>query len=187
MTETCEEQYRFKIVVCGDWAVGKTSLVRRYATNSFTNDYLTTIAVNFVSKEVVIDGVQVCMTIWDTGGQERFSHLRKSYYKNTHGVILVFDLTRPESFRHLEKYWLPEINSIIEGYVPAIWGTKADLAEQRVVSTSSGERLARKINAYYFETSSLTGQNVEKAFQSLGRLVLSNALTKIGHEDSFTI
>lgn len=187
MIEAGPQEYRFKIVVCGDWAVGKTSLVRRYATNQFTQDYLTTIAVNFISKEVIIDGVHVNMTIWDTGGQERFSHLRRRYYKDSHGVILVFDLTRPESFRHIEKRWLPEINEIIDDYVPAIWGTKADLVEQRVVSTSSGERLARKINAYYFETSSLTGQNVEKAFLSLGRLVLSNALTKVDHEDSFSI
>lgn len=187
MTEAGPNKYRFKIVVCGDWAVGKTSLVRRYATDSFTHDYLTTIAVNFIAKDVVIDGIHVGMTIWDTGGQERFSHLRKMYYKDSHGVILVFDLTRPESFRHIEKRWLPEINGIIDDYVPTIWGTKADLVDKRVVSTSSGERLARKIDAYYFETSSLTGKNVEKAFLTLGRLVLSKALTKVDHEDSFTI
>lgn len=186
MTAESVNKYRFKIIVCGDWAVGKTSLVRRFATDTFTHDYLTTIDVNQVSKTLDIDGIQVNLSIWDTGGQERFSHLRKRYYAGAQGVIFVFDLTRPESFRHIEKRWMPEVNGVLEDYVPAVWGTKADLVDQRVVSTNSGDRLARRLKAYFFETSSLTGQNVEKAFQSLSRLILSKAMTSAVETTSFS-
>ena len=180
-------EFRFKLAVCGDWSVGKTSLVRRFATDTFTHDYLTTIAVNVVKKETVVDGIKVNLSIWDTGGQERFSHLRKRYYQGSDGIVFVFDLTRPESFRHIEKRWIPEVVGVLEDYTPTLWGTKADLADQRVVSTNSGDRLARKMNAYYFETSSLTGQNVEKAFTSISRMILSKALTSAKKETSFTV
>lgn len=173
--------------MCGDWAVGKTSLVRRYATNTFTHDYLTTIDLNQVAKEVDVDGIKIDLSIWDTGGQERFSSLRKRYYRGADAVIFVFDITRPESFRAIEKRWIPEVNEVLDEYILTLWGTKADLKDQRVVSTNSGDRLARKLKAYYFETSSLTGQNVEKAFKSLSRLILSKALTTIKNETSFSI
>jgi Ras-related protein Rab-1A len=171
-------EFRFKITLCGDWGVGKTSLVRRFADNTFSHDYLATLAVNHTTKVIILDGIKVNLVIWDSGGQERFTKIRRSYYQSSHGVIFVFDLTRPESFRHIEERWLPEVNSVLKDYVPTVWGAKADLVGQRVVSAGSGERVARDANAYYFETSSLTGENVEQAFHSLARQVLSRALTK---------
>ena len=187
MSTVSENKFRFKIIVCGDWAVGKTSLIKRFSTNTFTNDYLTTIAVNIVTKVTIVDGFNVELMIWDTGGQERFSHLRKRYYQGAKGVIFVFDITRPESYRAIEKRWLPEVNEVIDDYIPTIWGTKADLVEQRVVSTNSGDRLARRHNARFFETSSKTGKNVEKAFTNLARHVLSKSLTSTKKETSFTV
>ncbi|MHA2405887.1 MAG: Rab family GTPase [Candidatus Hermodarchaeia archaeon] len=187
MSSNGSNKYIFKIILCGDWAVGKTSLVRRFATNTFTEDYLTTIAMDVTSKELVVDSFNVNLALWDTSGQERFSALRKRYYQGAHGVIFVFDITRPESYRAIEKRWIPEVNEVLEDYISALWGTKSDLAEQRVVSTNSGDRLARRMKAYFFETSSLSGENVEKAFTSLSRLVLSKALTSSKKETSFTI
>lgn len=187
MSASNSNKYIFKIIVCGDWAVGKTSLVRRFATNTFTEDYLTTIAMDVTNKELVVDGFNVNLALWDTSGQERFNALRKRYYKGAHGVIFVFDITRPESYRHIEKRWIPEVNAVLDDYVPAVWGTKSDLADQRVVSTNSGDRLASRLKAYFFETSALTGENVEKAFTSLSRLVLSKALTSAKKETTFTI
>ena len=184
MATEIQNKFRFKIIVCGDWAVGKTSLIKRFSTNTFTNDYLTTIAVNIVTKETVVDGFHVELMIWDTGGQERFSHLRKRYYQGAQGVIFAFDVTRPETYRAIEKRWIPEVNDVIEGYIPTIWATKVDLENQRVVSTTSGDRLARRLNAYFFETSSLTGTNVEKAFTSLSRRILSKVLTSSRKETS---
>lgn len=187
MSTESHQKFRFKIVLCGDWAVGKTSLIKRFSTNTFTNDYLTTIAVNIVTKEMVVNGFNVELMIWDTGGQERFSHLRKQYYKGAQGVIFAFDITRPESYRAFEKRWLPEVNDVIKDYILTIWGTKGDLLDQRVVSTNSGDRLARRHNANYFETSAKTGKNVEKAFTTLARYLLSKAMTSSSKKTSFSV
>jgi len=187
LSSSSSHKYVFKIIVCGDWAVGKTSLVRRYATNTFTNDYLTTIAMDVTNKKLVVDGFNISLALWDTSGQERFSALRKRYYQGAKGIIFVYDITRPESYRNIEKRWIPEVNEVLEDYVPALWGTKADLADQRVVSKNSGDRLARRMQAYFFETSALSGQNVNDAFMSLSRLVLSKVLTSAKKETNSTI
>jgi small GTP-binding protein len=170
-----QASYRFKIVICGDWAVGKTSMVRRFATGVFTHDYLTTLAINLVVKEVHVEGTHVTLSIWDTGGQERFQFLRQKYYQGADGVVFAFDLTRLESFKHIEERWLPEVNRAIEKYTPALWGTKADLVDQRVVEAGSGEALASSFGAEFYETSALSGQNVEAAFQGLAQLVIKKS------------
>jgi small GTP-binding protein len=175
MGNKTQTSYRFKIVICGDWAVGKSSLVRRFSTGIFTHDYLTTLAVNLVVKEVNIGGVHVTLALWDTGGQERFQYLRQKYYQGADGVVFAFDLTRLESFQHIGERWLPEVNRAIDGYTPTIWGTKADLVEERVVEPIAGEELASSIDARFYETSALSGQNVETAFHELARLILKKS------------
>jgi small GTP-binding protein len=170
--------YLFKVMICGDYAVGKTSLVRRFSTGTFSHDYKTSIAVSFVNTEVVIEGFRIDLAIWDTAGQERFQKIRKEYYKNSNAVIFVYDLTRPETYHHIEERWKPEVDSVILGYTPVLVGTKADLVEQRVVTTRSGEDLANLIGAAYYETSALTGQNVEDAFNNLAKFLLAKMLTK---------
>jgi small GTP-binding protein len=172
------ETYVFKVIICGDYAVGKTSLVRRYTTGTFSYDYKSTLAVSFVKSEVTIEGFHIDLAIWDTAGQERFQQMRKEYYKNARAVIFVYDLTRPETYHHVEGRWKPEVDSTVQGYTSMVIGTKSDLADQRVVTTRSGEALARRIGARYIETSALSGANVEKAFHDLARLLLTNALTK---------
>ncbi|MFX1473954.1 MAG: Rab family GTPase [Promethearchaeota archaeon] len=178
MASEATQSYLFKVIICGDYAVGKTSLVRRFSTGTFSYDYKTTLAVSFVKTEVSIEGFHIDLSIWDTAGQERFEKMRKEYYKNAKAVIFVYDLTRPESYHHIEKRWKPEVDSAVQGYTTILIGTKADLAEQRVVTTRSGEDLARRIDATYYETSALTGANVEKAFHSLAQLLLTKTLTK---------
>ncbi len=170
--------YLFKVIICGDYAVGKTSLLRRFTTGDFSFDYKSTLAVNLVKTEVIIEGFHINLSIWDTAGQERFQKLRKEYYKNAKAVIFVYDLTRPESYHHIYERWKPEVDSVIQGYIPLILGTKADLVEQRVVTTGSGEELARRFDTTYYETSALTGNNVEKAFHGLAQLLLTKTLTK---------
>lgn len=178
LTREEPKAYLFKVVICGDYAVGKTSLVRRFTTGTFSFDYKTTLAVNFVNTEVVIEGFHIDLAIWDTAGQERFQKLRKEYYKNANAVIFVYDLTRPESFHHIEDRWKPEVDSTIQGYTPILIGTKTDLTEQRVVTARSGEDLARRISATHYETSALSGENVEKAFHNLAQLLLTKTFTK---------
>lgn len=175
MGSETQTSYRFKIVICGDWAVGKSSLVRRFSTGTFSHSYITTLAINLVVKEVHVDGAHITLSLWDTGGQERFQFLRQKYYQGADGVVFAFDLTRLESFNHIADRWVSEVNGAIEGYTPALWGTKADLVDQRVVETSSGEELANGFGAEFYETSALSGQNVEKAFHELAHLILKKS------------
>lgn len=178
LTRNETSAYLFKVIICGDYAVGKTSLVRRFSTGTFSYDYKTTLAVNFVKTEVILEGFHIDLAIWDTAGQERFQKMRKEYYKNANAVIFVYDLTRPESYHHIEERWKPEVDGEVQGYTPILIGTKADLVEHRVVTTRSGENFARRIGASYYETSALTGVNVEKAFHSLAKLLLTKTLTR---------
>lgn len=177
MVSETKTSYRFKVVICGDFAVGKSSLVRRFSTGVFTHSYLTTLAVNVVVKEVHVDGVHITLSCWDTGGQERFQFLRQKYYQGADGVVFVFDLSRLESFKHIDERWIPEVNEAINDYTPALWGTKADLVDQQAVKTSLGENLASSIGASYYETSALSGLNVETAFHELARLILKNLVS----------
>ncbi|XP_034275628.1 ras-related protein Rab-35-like isoform X2 [Pantherophis guttatus] len=98
----------FKLLIIGDSGVGKSSLLLRFADNTFSGSYITTIGVDFKIRTLVINGERVKLQIWDTAGQERFRTITSTYYRNTHGVIIVYDVTNAESFVNVKR-WLHEI------------------------------------------------------------------------------
>ena len=122
--------FMFKVVLTGPGAVGKTSLLNRYITNSFQQSYKITIGVDFVSKTLKVDpDLVVRMTIWDIGGQERFRFMAKSFYEGAHGALLVFDLSRTETFYEMQK-WLGELFQSTGPNIPFLLiGNKLDLIE----------------------------------------------------------
>ncbi|XP_028565672.1 ras-related protein Rab-35 isoform X2 [Lacerta agilis] len=99
----------FKLLIIGDSGVGKSSLLLRFADNTFSGSYITTIGVDFKIRTVEINGEKVKLQIWDTAGQERFRTITSTYYRGTHGVIVVYDVTSAESFVNVKR-WLHEIN-----------------------------------------------------------------------------
>ncbi|XP_059911082.1 ras-related protein Rab-35b isoform X3 [Gadus macrocephalus] len=101
--------YLFKLLIIGDSGVGKSSLLLRFADNTFSGNYITTIGVDFKIRTVEINGEKVKLQIWDTAGQERFRTITSTYYRGTHGVIVVYDVTSAESFVNVKR-WLHEIN-----------------------------------------------------------------------------
>lgn len=172
-----------KIALMGDGAVGKTSLRERYMGRPFQSTYMMTIGADFATKNTVIDEKEVKFQIWDLAGQPRFSSVRDIYYRGTTGALLVFDVTRQESFIDTPK-WIEEcFNSTGIGAVPiVILGNKIDLRDKVPNSLPSkyGMALAEEIskisskkgfNATYVETSAATGENVAKAFETLGRKI----------------
>ena len=162
MTE--EARYIVKAVIVGDYSVGKTSLVRRFAEDTFEQDYKPSIGVNIVAKTVDVVGVKLKFNMFDTGGQERFEPLRKKYYEGTQAVIYVFDITRAESAAALEKSWMTEVEDIIgKDYTRMVLANKTDLP-QREVSEYAGRQMAERMRATYYETSALDGRNVNEAF-----------------------
>ena len=165
-----------KLVLLGDTAVGKTSLIDMYAHHRFKEDYKPTLGVNIVVKEIDELDTQIRLVIWDIAGQERYDLSRKMFFQGVVGALFVYDATREDSCQNIESKWLKDLNEYSDqdlAYV--LIGNKIDLESSRVVSTEMGQELADKINASDFvETSAKYGDNVEVAFKKLVNKVLEN-------------
>ena len=171
-----EYDYLFKSIVIGDGGVGKTSLSVRFSKGIFTDDYKMTIGVDFHVKTIIVEtseGVMTCkLQLWDTGGQERFGHIRPMYYQGALGAVIVYDLTNYASFEHLSK-WIEEVRINIKYEIPLLLvGSKSDLADQRIVSIEEVNNFTRDFNLFYMETSSKTGDGVMDCFYILTCLML---------------
>jgi Ras-related protein Rab-11A len=152
-------KYIFKVIVVGDAAVGKTSLMYRFVHGTFQKDYKMTIGVNFATKLLRLEnGTNVKLSIWDTAGQERFHFLLPSYYDGSSGGMIVFDVTRRESFQNLPK-WLDQVRGKVNNIPLLLVGNKADLGDLRAVQTEEAKQFAqqrvRGVNAVYDGTSGL--------------------------------
>jgi small GTP-binding protein len=171
-------QYSFKIVVLGDWAVGKTSLIRRHAKGKFTFDTKATIGVDVTTKQYRLEGgITITLAIWDVAGQEFWSSVRHQYYGGANAAILVFDLTRPESFWHI-KAWYVDLRDNLGQKVPVVLlGNKTDLPDQRAVTLGEASELADGYGFKYFETSAATSENVDRAFYNLlAQIIISKKI-----------
>ena len=180
-TET--KEYVFKITILGDSAVGKTSLINQFVESSFEDDYKPTLGANIIRKDVTIGDVnaKVRLIMWDLAGQEKYNVIRSMYFQGCVGALLVFDLTRHNTFDNIKSKWLKDFKNYVkkEGAYILI-GNKVDLNDQRVVSSEEGTNLAKEINASDFiETSAKYGENVEKAFKNLVFQILRNYGEKI--------
>ena len=168
MTEE-EENYNmiFKIVLVGDSGVGKTNLLLRYLKNEFNTQTKATVGVEFGNTKVKIDNALIKAQIWDTAGQERYRSITSAYYKGAHGALIVYDITRKDSFDSVEK-WLSDLkNNGDEKMVIMAIGNKCDMVNERVISTEEGEAKAQRNNIAFLETSALNATNVAKAFDEL--------------------
>ena len=172
-----EKAFGFKLVVVGDAAVGKTSLIKRYTTNSFEKDYIATLGMQFSKYEEDLNGELVELFLWDLAGQESFSSLHDRFYKGSSGAIIVFSLAPEdlETWEHIDK-WLEHIRQAC-GRIPIIlFGNKADLVDQNALATSPNyatsdvhvKKFAQDHNIFeYYRTSALTGQGVGEAFHTI--------------------
>jgi small GTP-binding protein len=163
------KQYAFKVILIGDGAVGKTALVHRYMEGRFTADYLPTIGSQVYTKAVVGKGeTKIMLVVWDISGQPAFNTIRPSYYRGASAALLVYDLTRIETFKHLDG-WLAEARRYASDPEIVLIGNKSDLEQERKVSRESGEDHASKINAPHIVTSAKDGSNVAEAFATLAK------------------
>ena len=168
----------FKIVLIGDGAVGKTSLRRTFMGKSFRENYILTIGADFSIKDLDFEGYPVKLQIWDLAGQPRFSDVRGAYYMGCYGAVVVFDITRPNTFSNID-YWINELIKFNDNkLVPMIIiGNKSDLREtsppEIQVTKMAAEAYAMTLSQWggfkisYMETSAKTGENVENSFTNL--------------------
>ncbi len=168
----------FKIIIFGDAGCGKTTLTQRFLTDLFVSDQTMTIGVDFEVKSQTVDDQKVKLQIWDFGGEERFRFLLPTYVRGARGGLFLYDITNFSSIAHIDD-WLSVIRKEIraEDVFPIIVvGGKADLVESREVSSAEGIKIAKSRNVNGFiETSSKSGENVEKTFEALTRLMLNDA------------
>ena len=159
---------RIKVILVGDAGVGKTALAMSYLHRIFSPIYLQTIGVEFYPKLINMDNRLVEFMIWDTAGQERFGFLMPMYYKGAKAALLVYDITRKETFINIET-WLEKIRKY-SGDIPIILaGNKTDLEDFRLVNEDEGADLAQKNKLLFIETSAKTGKNVGEVFHRLFR------------------
>ncbi|XP_033178040.1 ras-related protein Rab-35 isoform X1 [Bombus impatiens] len=151
--------------------VGKSSLLLRFADNTFNGSYITTIGVDFKIQTVDIDGERVKLQIWDTAGQERFRTITSTYYRGTHGVIVVYDVTSGDSFANVKR-WLHEIEQNCDVVNRVLVGNKNDAPNEKVVLTEDAQRFANQMGIQLFETSAKDNINVQEMFMAITRQVL---------------
>jgi len=162
---------QIKLLMIGDSGVGKTCLLLRYANESFSPTFITTIGIDFKIKNMEIEGKRVKLQIWDTAGQERFRTITTSYFRGAQGIVLVYDVTDRRSFESIRN-WISQIQQHADVHVNKILvGNKCDMLDEKVVTTEEGEKLASEFGMQFFETSAKTDVNVEHSFHSIAKSV----------------
>ncbi len=159
-----EHDYLFKILMIGDSGVGKTCVLSMFMNDNFTDSFISTIGVDFKMQTIKIDNKIIKLQIWDTAGQERFKAITSSYYRGSHGVIVMFDVCNRVSFQNINK-WLEEINRYADPCINILLvGNKIDNKEKRVISYQEAKDFADLHNLIYLETSAKNGDNIQRSF-----------------------
>ena len=169
-----EEEYDFifKVLLLGNSDVGKSSLILRYVDQVWSDTFVPTIGVDFKVKTLEIENKQIKMQIWDTAGQERFRNVISSYFRGSHGIFLIYDITNRDSFKNLES-WLIEIEkNASQNVLKILIGNKSDLVDDREIKTEEGQAFANRNGMKFIETSAKMNTNVNEAFETLAKLMM---------------
>ena len=178
MAEDENYEMMFKVVLVGDSFVGKTNIMSKYIKNEFHEDSKATVGVEFGSKQFTVEGHSIKAQIWDTAGQERYKAITSAYYKGAKGAFIVYDITRKQSFDSVEK-WVNDVTAVADKKITIILiGNKCDLEDQRQITKEQGEEKANKLEIAFLETSALSGENLDKAFDKM-----MNEVYKKCHEE----
>jgi len=162
-SENYEQLY--KIIIIGDSGVGKSNILGRYLRNEFHEDTKATVGVEFGSKKMVIENVTIKLQIWDTAGEERYRSITSAYYKGSKGCFIVYDITNPQSFDDLMK-WYEEIKrSGDKGVSIILVGNKCDLENERKITIEMGKNKAKEMNCPFYETSALNNIMIDQVFK----------------------
>ncbi|TKJ21883.1 MAG: hypothetical protein CEE43_08040 [Promethearchaeota archaeon Loki_b32] len=165
-------KFTLKIIIVGEPAVGKTSLVKKFVSGQFTKDYRSSIGTNIFIKKINLENIgETTIQLWDIAGQERWINMRRSYYSGAKGVLIVGDLTRKNTFDQIVKFWVPDVKQYCELTPIVLIANKNDLKEE--INEIEINTLGQQINAIgIFTTSAKTGENVEMAFKIISEYAI---------------
>ena len=169
-------EFPLKVIVIGDTCVGKTNFIFRFVENRFSLNYVSTVGFDYRSKIITLpkSKKKVKLQIWDTAGQKRYNSVNKNLFQKVQGVIIMYDITNRASFENINK-WLYLLSQNVSDKAKILVGSKLDLSEEkRIVTEEEGQNLADKNNMPFYETSSKTGENVEKIFFTLAQNIYEN-------------
>ncbi len=158
----------FKILLLGDSEVGKSCFLMRYSENVFIENYITTIGLDYKLKTVKLDtGKTIKVQLWDTAGQDKYRTIAKNYYKGSHGILLLYDITKQSSFDNIRE-WVRDIKEEVnEKAILFLIGNKIDMEDQRKIPKEKGVELAEEFKIPFFEASAKSGENVDEVFKAL--------------------
>ena len=168
MSSSTETDAVYKILLLGDSEVGKSCFLMRYSDNVFVENYITTIGLDYKLKYVQLDsGETIKVQLWDTAGQDRYRTIAKNYYKGSHGILLLYDVTKLSSFENIRE-WIKDIKEeVYEKAIIFLIGNKIDKTTERKITTEQGTKLAEEYNLPFFEASAKSGENVDEIFKFL--------------------
>lgn len=167
-----DNDYLLKILLIGDSGVGKSCILLRYSDDHYEDSYMSTIGVDFKIRTFEMGGKIVKLQIWDTGGQERFRTITSSFYRGAHGVIIVYDVSDPQSFYNVEQ-WMKEIDRYkLKHVVKLLVGNKSDLVDQRKITYDRAKDYADLLNIDFIETSARNSLNIDTTFLTLIKKII---------------
>ncbi len=169
----------FKVSMIGDYAVGKTSLIKRYMTDSFDEGYKATLGAAISTFKTSVNGSDISLQVWGLAGQTSFRRVRVQYLFGTDFAIVVFDLTRKDTLECV-KEWVKDVKQGAPEVLLYLVGNKVDLKEDRVVKPAEVEKIKKKLNMLgYSETSAKDGTNVRELFQTISKHLLEHTLSSV--------
>ena len=176
MSDKNDSAESVKVVLIGEMGVGKTCIIARFINNIFERDTVTTTGANFAGKTMIFEEYgNKCLKfeIWDTAGQEQYRALTKIFYKDAKIAILVYDITRRQTFEQIKGYWYEQIKETApDDLIIAIAANKCDLYDNEEVKEEEGREFAEKIGAFYKLTSASSNQGIEELFKTVGNRFL---------------
>ena len=161
----------FKVVLVGESGVGKTSIITQFIDQTFQEDIQSTTGGTFSTKSVVCDGGKILkFEIWDTAGQEKYRSLTTMFYKDANAAVMVYDVTRKDSFEEMKNYWANQIKeNSPENIILAIAANKSDLIEQETVDEEEARNFAKELNAIFVTTSAKSSEGINSLFEEIAK------------------
>jgi small GTP-binding protein len=195
--ENNNNENTFRVLLLGDSSVGKTCILLRYDDETFTENHISTIGVDYITKIIETENVylkdnkeldnknknkNIKLQIWDTAGQDKFRCITKNYFRGSNGIMLIFDITNPLSLKNI-KNWVNQIReSLSDEVCITLIGNKSDLDNKRIINFEDAEKIAKDFNMDYYETSAKMNINIKEAFKNLMEKMLNKYNEKLEKE-----